>query len=176
LIAGIHGLAAGRERKVRATQSATQANDLTAVRLWQGDRKRPPPGTYPPASGEQPLIAGIHGLATHGTYCRATLLPPRSVVLTRSLPTLYPTRTVPVTTYRPVRSVRSFVRSSFTYHRPYRRTVVRTYVVRRPGVRRRFVRSVTVPFPSVRPSVRSGPPTDATGRTDRNGRNGKGKR
>ena len=24
----------GRERKVRATQSATQANDLTAVRLW----------------------------------------------------------------------------------------------------------------------------------------------
>lgn len=31
----------------------------------------------PPASGEQPLIAGIHGLATRETYCRATSLPPR---------------------------------------------------------------------------------------------------
>ena len=37
----------------------------------------PPPATYPPASDEQPLIAGIHGLATHGTYCRVTSLPPR---------------------------------------------------------------------------------------------------
>jgi len=37
----------------------------------------PPPATYPPASGEQPLIAGIHGLATHGTYGRMTSLPPR---------------------------------------------------------------------------------------------------
>ena len=37
----------------------------------------PPPATYPPASGEQPLTAGIHGLATHGTYCRTTSLPPR---------------------------------------------------------------------------------------------------
>ena len=38
----------------------------------------PPSGaTYPPASGEQPLTAGIHGLATRGTYCRSTLLPPR---------------------------------------------------------------------------------------------------
>ena len=37
----------------------------------------PPPATYPPASGEQPLIAGIHGLATHGTYGRTTSLPPR---------------------------------------------------------------------------------------------------
>lgn len=31
----------------------------------------------PPASGEQPLIAGIHGLATRETYCRAASLPPR---------------------------------------------------------------------------------------------------
>lgn len=37
----------------------------------------PPPATYPPASGEQPFIAGIHGLATHGTYGRMTSLPPR---------------------------------------------------------------------------------------------------
>ena len=37
----------------------------------------PPPATYPPASDEQPLIAGIHGLATHGTYGRMTSLPPR---------------------------------------------------------------------------------------------------
>ena len=31
----------------------------------------------PPASGEQPLIAGIHGLATRETYCRAASLSPR---------------------------------------------------------------------------------------------------
>ncbi len=37
----------------------------------------PPPATYPPASGEQPLTAGIHGLATRGTYGRTTSLPPR---------------------------------------------------------------------------------------------------
>ena len=37
----------------------------------------PPQATYPPASGEQPLIAGIHGLATRETYCRAASLPPR---------------------------------------------------------------------------------------------------
>ncbi len=37
----------------------------------------PPPATYPPASDEQPFIAGIHGLATHGTYGRMTSLPPR---------------------------------------------------------------------------------------------------
>ena len=30
----------------------------------------------PPASDEQPFIAGIHGLATHGTYGRMTSLPP----------------------------------------------------------------------------------------------------
>ena len=27
-----------------------------------------PPATYPPTSDEQPLIVGIHGLATHETY------------------------------------------------------------------------------------------------------------
>ena len=37
----------------------------------------PSQATYPPASGEQPLIAGIHGLATRETYCRAASLPPR---------------------------------------------------------------------------------------------------
>ena len=42
-----------------------------------GGSHLPSLATYPPASGEQPLIAGIHGLATHGTYCRATSLPPR---------------------------------------------------------------------------------------------------
>ncbi len=42
-----------------------------------GGSHLPSQATYPPASGEQPLVAGIHGLATHGTYCRATLLPPR---------------------------------------------------------------------------------------------------
>ena len=44
--------------------------------IYDGSRL-PPPATYPPASGEQPLIAGIHGLATHGTYGRTTSLPPR---------------------------------------------------------------------------------------------------
>ena len=33
--------------------------------------------TYPPTSDEQPLIVGIHGLATRGTYGRMTSLPPR---------------------------------------------------------------------------------------------------
>lgn len=41
----------GRERKVRATQSATQANDLTAVRLWQRNRKRPPAGDFRNSGG-----------------------------------------------------------------------------------------------------------------------------
>ena len=36
-----------------------------------------PPATYPSASGEQPLIADIHGLATRKAYSRTTLLPPR---------------------------------------------------------------------------------------------------
>ncbi len=44
--------------------------------IWDGSLL-PPRATYPPASGEQPLTAGIHGLATHGTYGRATSLPPR---------------------------------------------------------------------------------------------------
>ena len=34
--------ATGRGRKVRATQSATQANDLMAVRSWERNRKQPP--------------------------------------------------------------------------------------------------------------------------------------
>ena len=36
-----------------------------------------PPATYPPTSDEQPLIVGIHGLATHETYSRGVLLPSR---------------------------------------------------------------------------------------------------
>lgn len=44
--------------------------------IWDGSHL-PPLATYPPASGEQPLIAGIHGLATRETYCRVTSLPPR---------------------------------------------------------------------------------------------------
>ena len=36
-----------------------------------------PLAVYPSASGEQPLIADIHNLATHKTYCRMTSLPPR---------------------------------------------------------------------------------------------------
>ena len=35
-----------------------------------GDAGLPAPqATYPPALDEQPLIAGIHGLATHEMYC-----------------------------------------------------------------------------------------------------------
>ena len=44
--------------------------------IYDGSRL-PPPATYPPASDEQPLFAGIHGLATYGTYGRSTSLPPR---------------------------------------------------------------------------------------------------
>ena len=36
-----------------------------------------PLATYPPTLGEQPLIVGIHGLATRKAYGRRTLLPPR---------------------------------------------------------------------------------------------------
>ena len=36
-----------------------------------------PPATYPPTSGEQPLIVGIHGLATHEAHSRGVLLPSR---------------------------------------------------------------------------------------------------
>ena len=36
-----------------------------------------PLATYPPTLDEQPLIVGIHGLATRKAYCRPTLLPPR---------------------------------------------------------------------------------------------------
>ena len=34
--------AVGRGRKVRATQSTAQANDLISVRVWERNRKRPP--------------------------------------------------------------------------------------------------------------------------------------
>ena len=49
----------------------------------------PPPATYPPASDEQPFIAGIHGLATRQTYgrrhhCRRGGLLPRLFTLTRA--------------------------------------------------------------------------------------------
>ena len=36
-----------------------------------------PPATYPPTLDEQPLVVGIHGLATRETYCRGVLLPSR---------------------------------------------------------------------------------------------------
>ena len=36
--------------------------------IWDGSLL-PPQATYPPALDEQPLIAGIHGLATHEMYC-----------------------------------------------------------------------------------------------------------
>ena len=36
-----------------------------------------PLATYPPTLDEQPLIVGIHGLATRKAYGRRTLLPPR---------------------------------------------------------------------------------------------------
>ena len=36
-----------------------------------------PLATYPPTLGEQPLIVGIHGLATRKAYCQRTLLPLR---------------------------------------------------------------------------------------------------
>ncbi len=36
-----------------------------------------PLATYPPTLDEQPLIVGIHGLATRKAYCQRTLLPPR---------------------------------------------------------------------------------------------------
>ena len=36
-----------------------------------------PPAAYPPTLGGQPLIVGIHGLATRQTYCRGVSLPSR---------------------------------------------------------------------------------------------------
>ena len=36
-----------------------------------------PLATYPPTLDEQPLIVGIHGLATRKAYCQTTLLPLR---------------------------------------------------------------------------------------------------
>lgn len=35
-----------------------------------GDSLLPSLATYPPTSDEQPLIVGIHGLATREMYCR----------------------------------------------------------------------------------------------------------
>ena len=51
--------------------------DFGSLSFIYGGSRLPSPATYPPASDEQPLIAGIHGLATHGTYGRVTSLPPR---------------------------------------------------------------------------------------------------
>ena len=53
-----------------------------------------PPATYPPTLDEQPLIVGIHGLATRKAYCRKTLLPSRWAL------------TPPFHPYRGVRKVR----------------------------------------------------------------------
>ena len=51
------------------------------------DNHLPPLATYPPTLDEQPLIVGIHGLATHETYCRVYHYPrggllPRLLTLT----------------------------------------------------------------------------------------------
>ena len=51
------------------------------------DNHLSPLATYPPTLDEQPLIVGIHGLATHETYCRVYHYPrggllPRLLTLT----------------------------------------------------------------------------------------------
>ena len=51
--------------------------DFGSLSFIYGGSRLPSPATYPPASDEQPLTAGIHGLATHETYGRTTSLPPR---------------------------------------------------------------------------------------------------
>ena len=48
-----------------------------------------PLATYPPTLDEQPLIVGIHGLATHETYCRGVLLPSRWALTPPSHPYPY---------------------------------------------------------------------------------------
>ena len=54
------------------------------------DNHLPPLATYPPTSSEQPLIVGIHGLATHETHSRGVLLPSRWALTPPSHP--YPLR------------------------------------------------------------------------------------
>ena len=44
--------------------------------IYYGDHS-PSLATYPPTLDEQPLIVGIHGLATHEVYGRGVLLPSR---------------------------------------------------------------------------------------------------
>ena len=52
------------------------------------------PATYPPTLDEQPLIVGIHGLATRKAYCQTTLLPLRWALTPPFHP--YPDRVVKV--------------------------------------------------------------------------------
>ena len=53
------------------------------------DNHLPSLATYPPTLDEQPLIVGIHGLATHETYCRGVLLPSRWALTPPSHPYPY---------------------------------------------------------------------------------------
>ena len=53
------------------------------------DNHLPPLATYPPTLDEQPLIVGIHGLATHETHCRGVLLPSRWALTPPSHPYPY---------------------------------------------------------------------------------------
>ena len=48
-----------------------------------------PLATYPPTLDEQPLIVGIHGLATHETHSRGVLLPSRWALTPPSHPYPY---------------------------------------------------------------------------------------
>ena len=50
---------------------------------------------YPPTLGEQPLIVGIHGLATHEAYSRGVLLPSRWALTPPFHPYLPSERTCP---------------------------------------------------------------------------------
>ena len=76
-----------KQKALRQTTQGIVADSISRV-LCQGHKPPsssfiydgshlPPLAVYPSASGEQPLIADIHNLATHKTYCRMTLLPPR---------------------------------------------------------------------------------------------------
>ena len=57
--------------------------------IYYGDHS-PSLATYPPTLDEQPLIVGIHGLATHEAHCRGVLLPSRWALTPPSHP--YPLR------------------------------------------------------------------------------------
>ena len=57
--------------------------------IYYGNRL-PSLATYPPTLDEQPLIVGIHGLATHEAYCQGVLLPLRWALTPPSHP--YPLR------------------------------------------------------------------------------------